>query len=63
MTKTAMASEELAQKFTTEKDTPYLRWVRSEGLDIVSAHYVRNLAHRRAQALGAARRQGRVPQS
>ena len=43
MTKTAMASEELAQKFTTEKDTPYLRWVRGEGLDVISSHYVRNL--------------------
>src|SRR4051794_11674918 len=41
--KDAAASDELAQKFKTEKDTPYLRWVRGEGLDIVSAHYVRNL--------------------
>ena len=39
----ALASEELAQKFKTEKDTPYLRWVRGEGLDIIGAHYVRNL--------------------
>src|ERR671937_512975 len=43
MAKDAIVSEELAKKFSTEKDTPYLRWVRSEGLDILSAHYVRNL--------------------
>ena len=36
-------SEELAKKFATEKDTPYLRWVREEGLDIISAQYVPNL--------------------
>src|SRR3954463_12217031 len=41
--KDAAAPEALAQKFKTEKDTPYLRWVRGEGLDIISAHYVRNL--------------------
>jgi hypothetical protein len=39
----ALASEELASKFKTEKDTPYLRFVRGEGLDILSAHYVSNL--------------------
>jgi oxalate decarboxylase/phosphoglucose isomerase-like protein (cupin superfamily) len=43
MAKDAIVSDELAKKFATEKDTPYLRWVRSEGLDIISAHYVRNL--------------------
>src|SRR6266436_5903299 len=43
MAKDAIVSEELAKKFSTEKDTPYLRWVRGEGLDIISAHYVRNL--------------------
>ena len=43
MAKTAVASEELANKFATEKDTPYLRWVRGEGLDIISAHFVPNL--------------------
>ena len=42
---TAVVSDDLAQKFKTEKDTPYLRFVRSEGLDIISAHYVRNLRH------------------
>jgi oxalate decarboxylase/phosphoglucose isomerase-like protein (cupin superfamily) len=37
--------EELAKKFATEKDrdTPYQRWVRGEGLEIVSGHYVPNL--------------------
>jgi oxalate decarboxylase/phosphoglucose isomerase-like protein (cupin superfamily) len=43
MTQTAVVSEEFASKFATEKDTPYTRWVRSEGLDIVSAHYVADL--------------------
>ena len=43
MAKDAVVSEELAKKFATEKDTPYLRWVRGEGLDVISAHYVRNL--------------------
>ena len=43
MAKTALASEELANKFRTEKDTAYTRWVKSEGLDIIGAHYVRNL--------------------
>ena len=28
MAKDAIVSEELAKKFSTEKDTPYLRWVR-----------------------------------
>src|SRR5262249_3695999 len=39
----AVVSDDLAKKFSTEKDTPYLRGVRSEGLDIISGHYVRNL--------------------
>ena len=40
-------SDELANKFTTEKDknTPYVRWVTAEGLDIIPAHYVPNLRH------------------
>src|SRR5512140_796025 len=41
--KTATVSEEMAKKFATEKETPYTRWVQSEELDIISAHYVRNL--------------------
>ena len=43
MAKDAVVSEELAKKFATEKETPYTRWVRSEGLDIIPALYVRNL--------------------
>ena len=43
MAKDAVVSEELAKKFATEKETPYTRWVKSEGLDIISALYVRNL--------------------
>jgi oxalate decarboxylase/phosphoglucose isomerase-like protein (cupin superfamily) len=43
MTNTAMVPEELARKFATEKETPYTRWVRSEGLEIIGAHYVPNL--------------------
>ncbi|MEA2992079.1 MAG: hypothetical protein QOD40_999 [Alphaproteobacteria bacterium] len=43
MAKDAAVSEELAKKFETEKDTPYGRWVGDQGLDIISAHYVRNL--------------------
>ena len=35
MAKDAIVSDELAQKFATEKDTPYLRFVRGEGLDII----------------------------
>jgi oxalate decarboxylase/phosphoglucose isomerase-like protein (cupin superfamily) len=41
--KDALASNELAQKFASEKDTPYLRWVRGEGLDVVAAHYIPSL--------------------
>jgi hypothetical protein len=43
MAKDAIVSDELAKKFATEKDTPYTRWVRNEGLEIISGHYVRNL--------------------
>src|SRR5215471_20900284 len=41
--KTAMVSEEMAKKFATEKETPYTRWVKAEGLEIESAIYQRNL--------------------
>jgi oxalate decarboxylase/phosphoglucose isomerase-like protein (cupin superfamily) len=43
MSKTAIASDELAQKFATERVTPYERWVKSQGLDIIPALYVPNL--------------------
>lgn len=36
-------SEEFAKKFEAEKATPYTRYVGSQGLDIISAHYIRNL--------------------
>jgi len=43
MAKDAIVSDELASKFASEKETPYTRWVRSEGLEIIPALYVRNL--------------------
>jgi oxalate decarboxylase/phosphoglucose isomerase-like protein (cupin superfamily) len=47
MASEARVSDELASKFATEKDknTPYVRWVTAEGLDIIPAHYVPNLRH------------------
>jgi len=30
-------------QFATEKDSPYLRWVRNGSLDVIGAHYVANL--------------------
>ncbi|WP_158913555.1 cupin domain-containing protein [Caulobacter sp. S45] len=57
MAKEAIVSEDMAKKFATEKETPYLRWVRDEGLDIISAHYVRNL--NRVELKPWARRGGR----
>jgi oxalate decarboxylase/phosphoglucose isomerase-like protein (cupin superfamily) len=43
MARDAIVSEELAKKFASEKETPYTRWVAKEGLEIISALYVRNL--------------------
>ncbi len=43
--KDAVVSEELASKFKTEKETPYTRWVKAEGLDIIPSFYVQNLKH------------------
>ncbi|MDH4189470.1 MAG: ethanolamine ammonia lyase-activating protein [Betaproteobacteria bacterium] len=43
MKKDAIVSEDLAKKFATEKETPYTRWVRDEGLEIIGAMYVPNL--------------------
>ena len=43
MAKDALVSEDMANKFATEKETPYTRWIRDEGLDIIPALYVRNL--------------------
>ena len=41
--KSAIVSDEMAKKFATEKDTPYLAWIRKEGLDVIDALYVKNL--------------------
>jgi oxalate decarboxylase/phosphoglucose isomerase-like protein (cupin superfamily) len=57
MPEVAVVSDELAKKFATEKETPYTRWVKSEGLDIVSALYVKNL--RTVELKPWARRGGR----
>ena len=43
MAKNAVVSEDLANKFKTEKETPYTRWVKAEGLDIIPSIYVQNL--------------------
>src|SRR6202790_3506183 len=43
MAKNAVVSDELANKFKTEKETPYTRWVKAEGLDIIPSFYVQNL--------------------
>ena len=43
MAKDAIVSDAMAKKFAAEQDSPYARWVRGEGLDIISAHYVPNL--------------------
>jgi oxalate decarboxylase/phosphoglucose isomerase-like protein (cupin superfamily) len=40
---TAIVSDQLASKFTTEKDSPYTRWVADEGLDIVNGFYIEDL--------------------
>ena len=43
MAKNAIVSDELAQQFATEKETPYTRWVAKEGLDIIPSIYVESL--------------------
>jgi len=43
MAKDAIVAPELADNFASEKESPYLRFVRSEGLDVISAQYVPNL--------------------
>src|SRR3954465_7555307 len=57
MAKEALVSDGMARKFATEKETPYTRWVREEGLDIIAAHYVPNL--RTVELKPWARRGGR----
>lgn len=43
MVKDALVSDSMAKKFASEKDSPYVRWVRDQGLEIISAHYVPDL--------------------
>jgi oxalate decarboxylase/phosphoglucose isomerase-like protein (cupin superfamily) len=43
MTRDALVSTEVANKFAKEKETPYTRWVKQEGLDIINGLYVPNL--------------------
>jgi oxalate decarboxylase/phosphoglucose isomerase-like protein (cupin superfamily) len=43
MTKNALVSDDLAKKFASEKETPYTRWVKGEGLDIISSFHVPDL--------------------
>ena len=43
MAKDATVSDDLAKKFATERETPYTRWVQSEGLEIISGLHVPNL--------------------
>lgn len=43
MAKDALVPKEFAEKFASEKDTPYDAWIKKEGLDIISAHYIPNL--------------------
>jgi oxalate decarboxylase/phosphoglucose isomerase-like protein (cupin superfamily) len=42
MAKDALVSEDMVKKFAIEKP-PYVRWVADEGLEIISAHYIKNL--------------------
>src|ERR1700691_807660 len=44
MASDARVPENMAKKFAREKDTPYVRWVEAEGLDIIGAHYVPDLS-------------------
>jgi oxalate decarboxylase/phosphoglucose isomerase-like protein (cupin superfamily) len=39
----ALVSDSMAKKFANEKDSPYVRWVEAEGLDIIAAHYIPDL--------------------
>jgi len=39
----AIVSAEFATKFASEKETPYTRWVKSEGLEIISGLHVPDL--------------------
>ncbi|MBT6191196.1 MAG: ethanolamine ammonia lyase-activating protein [Tateyamaria sp.] len=39
----AIVSDQLAAKFKTEKETPYTRFIASEGLDLINGNYVPSL--------------------
>ena len=41
--KKTIVSDEMAKKFASEKETPYVRWVRDQGLEIIDSVYVKNL--------------------
>ncbi len=43
MNKDAIVSEDIVKKFAKEIETPYTRWVKSEGLDIIDGIYVPDL--------------------
>lgn len=43
MAKDAVVSDKLAEKFRSEKETPYTRFIASEGLDLVNGNYVPSL--------------------
>jgi len=41
--KDAIVSDDTARKFATEKETPYTRWVKREGLEIIDGIYIPDL--------------------
>ena len=43
MKKDAIVSEDIVKKFAKEIETPYTRWVKAEGLDIIDGIYVPDL--------------------
>ena len=43
MNKDAIVSEDIVKKFAKEIETPYTRWVKAEGLDIIDGIYVPDL--------------------
>ena len=57
MTKDALVPEDTAKKFAKEKETPYTRWVKKQGLDIIDGTYVPDL--RTLELKPWARRNGR----
>ncbi|NKB27320.1 MAG: ethanolamine ammonia lyase-activating protein [Rhodobacteraceae bacterium] len=43
MTKHAVVSDKMADKFRTEKETPYTRFLAAEGLELINGNYVPSL--------------------